>query len=161
MRIVARLLWPVTIFAVMLSGCRSHEDETYVFTVVLSANVQQLVDNGYLDGAGDEILYPVDPVDPPLDPFYFAATPEMLDTLFEFYPAVLDSLFPDGGSLLILDLQTVVEDEVLGYSMEAISDTVRIWVEVRHWDYGTAPYPGMWQWVFPVGVVLEPETPTE
>jgi hypothetical protein len=153
MRIVAELLWLVTIFAMMLSGCRSYEDETFVFTVVLSADVQQLVDNGYLNEGGNEIIGPVVPSE---DNFYFAETPEMLDSLFAFYPSVLDSLFPDsGGSLLIFDLNTAVEDEVLGYSLEASSDTVRVWVEIRQWDYGTAPYPGWLQWVFPVGIVFE------
>lgn len=158
MRIATEVIWLVTIFAVMLSGCGSYEDETVVFTMVLSTDVHQLIDNGYLDSGGaNPILYPVEEI---WEDFYFAETPEMLDSLFQEYPPVLDSLFPEGGSLLILDLQTAVEDEVLGYSMEASADTVRISVEIRFRDVGS-PYPGVREWVFPVGVVLEPETSAE
>jgi hypothetical protein len=153
MRIVFKLLWQVTIIAVMLLGCSCPEDETVVFTTVLSADVQQLIDNGYLEEG-------LEPVGEQLEDFYFAETPEMLDSLFYYYPPVLDSLFPEGGSLLILYLLTNVEDEVLGYSMEASADTVRIFVEIRYRDVGS-PEPGIREWVFPVGVVLEPETPAE
>jgi len=156
MGIASKLIWPVAIFTVMLSGC-GYEDETVVFTTVLSANVQQLIGNGYLDGGGNPILYPV--VEQWED-FYFAETPEMLDSFFREYPPVLDSLFPEGGSLLILHLETDVEDEILGYSMEASSDTVMISVEIRNRDV-SSPAPGIHEWVFPVGVVLEPETPSE
>ncbi len=158
MRIVAEVLGLVTIFTLMLSGCGSYEDETVIFTKVLPADVQQLMDNGYLDSGGaNPILYPVEEM---WEDFYFAETPEMLDSLFQEYPPVLDSLFPEGGSLLILDLHTEIEDEVLGYSMEASSDTVRICVEIRYRDVGS-PYPGIREWVFPMGVVLDPETPAE
>lgn len=153
MRIVFKLPWQVTVIAVMLSGCGSYEDETVVFTTVLAADVQQLMDNGYLEGE-------LEPVGEQWQDFYFAETPGMLDSLFWEYPPVLDSLFPEGGSLLILHLETDVEDEILRYSMEASSDTVRISVEIRDRDVSD-PYPGINEWVFPVGVVLEPETPAE
>ena len=147
--------------AALLSGCDDdgYEDRTVEFTTVLSSDVHHLVDNGYMTDT-DMLLSPYESSP---DYFYFVETPMMLDSVFSYvgYPQEysgppLDSLFPDGGSLLILFIYANVEDEVLDYDFSFYGDTVKVVVEIRNWD--GIVMPGIREIVFPIGVVLQDST---
>ncbi|MDM7991972.1 MAG: hypothetical protein QUS11_01525 [Candidatus Fermentibacter sp.] len=150
----------IPILAALLSGCNDddygYEDRTEVFTTVLPRNVQQLFDNGYMTSF-DVLLVPC--ASSP-DHFYFVESPEMLDSVFHhiYYPdeysgPPLDSLFPEGGSLLVLDFSALCEDEVMDYGLSFSGDTVRVAVDIRNHD--GLVMPGIQEVVFPIGVVLQ------
>lgn len=162
MKVVDRTLVLVIIsLSVVFSACDNddYEDRTVEFTTILSSDVQLLADNGYMTGT-ESILYPYESSP---DHFYFVESPEMLDSMFQNigYPddysgPPLDSLFPEGGSLLILDIPAAVEDEVLDYGFGYSGDTVTVVVEIRNWD--GVVMPGIREIVFPIGVVLQDST---
>ncbi len=144
--------------AAALYGCNAHdgyEDRIVEYTTVLSCDVHHLVDNGFMTDTNTLLS----PFESSPDNFYFVETPAMLDSVFSYvgYPQEysgppLDSLFPEGGSLLILDISAAVEDEVLDYGFSFSGDTVKVTVEIRNWD-GVA-MPGIREIVFPIGAVL-------
>ena len=157
------LSWTLALSAILLCGCSTdseYEDNTVELSTVLKNSVELLIDNGYMMD-GSEILVPYEISQ---DGFYLLDSPEMIDSVFQhiYYPSPdsprLDTLFPDGGSLLILDHRLFLCEELLDYTLSYSGDTVRVSLSVRTWV--DRPYePGFWDFVFPMGVVFN--TPME
>jgi hypothetical protein len=143
--------------AAMLAGCNDYEDRTVELTKVLTDDVQQFIDNGYM--IGSNII--LEPFEESPDGFYFVDSLEMLDSVFceVYYPPdytgpELDSLFSDGGSLLVLDYYIAMEEDILDHAFFCSGDTVTVVLTIRRW-LDTCPNPGMWECVFPMGIVLQ------
>ena len=131
------------------------EEVTWEFSTVLPSHVLQFFDNGCLS----------DPAMSPLvnshDGFYLVSSNEMIDSLFYGDHSALDSLLPEGGSLLVLCTWTCIEDELLGYSYEVSGDSVTIWVEFNEWHGSDPDIPAVDTYLLPFGVVLQPAAEPE
>jgi hypothetical protein len=142
----------------LVSGCSTepqYEDRTEEVSKVLKNSVEVLIDNGYII-SGEEILVPFEVSQ---DGFYFVDSPELLDSVFRSinYPSPesprLDTLFPEGGSLLVLDHKLFFSEELLDHTISFSDDTVRVSLSIRRWI--DRPYePGIWDLVFPMGIVF-------
>lgn len=157
------LSWTLVLSVVLVSGCSTdseYEDRTVQLSTVLKNSVESLIDNGYMMD-GSEILVPFEVSQ---DGFYLLDSPEMIDSVFQhiYYPSPesprLDTLFPNGGSLLVLDHKLFLCEELLDYSLSFSGDTVRVALSVRTWV--DRPHePESWAFVFPMGIVFQ--TPIE
>jgi hypothetical protein len=145
--------------AFLLPGCSTgpeYEDRTEELSTVLKYNVEQIFDNGFMISF-NEILVPSQYSQ---DGFYLVDSPDMLDSVFQEinYPSPesprLDTLFPDGGSLLVLDHHLIWGDELLDYACGFNGDTVRVSLSVRRW-LNRVYDPGLRYLVVPIGIVFE------
>jgi hypothetical protein len=142
------------VLAIALAGCRDSEGPEYEinvweYTTVLPSNILLLEDNG---GMTNPAFLPYAY---PHDCFFYLESPGMIDSVFHGDPSSLDSLFPEGGSLLVLWVNTCVEDELLGYSVDFSGDTVTVAVEINEWIGPGVELPGIDSFVFPFGVILQ------
>jgi len=153
-RLLMRFLYSCICIAILLSsacifGNSDPEVLHMVFVKSLGTDIDEYFDNGCFF---DEIL--LTPRVPSQDNFYLVESPELLDSVFEqiVYQGSgtprLDTLFPEGGSLLILD--TIYGWDFRSYEISASRDSVIIDIS------GTLP-PIPYQWVppmvIPVGIV--------
>ena len=149
----------VLITAVCIFGESEPEYEDYhaVSKKSVGASVEEYFDNGcYID---DIIL---EPHEHSPDGFYIIESPDMLDSVFNSISygggdiPRLETLFPEGGKLLILDTYIIFAEEILEYQISADQDTIIIDITVRKWLDG--PYnPCIWNVVVPVGFVCSGE----
>lgn len=135
------------------TACNHYEKITLEFSTVLPSHVLQFYDNGSF-------------TNPSVMPqehggFFLVSSPEMIDSLFYGDHSLLDSLLPDGGSLLVLFTGTCVEDELLGYSYEVSDDSVTVWVEINEWHSSSPCLPEAETYLFVFGVILHSEVQPE
>ncbi len=148
------------LFAVAcIFGESEYEDHYEVWKKSVGTSVEDYFDNGcYID----EII--LVPREPSPDRFYIVESPEMLDSVFTSISYSggdiprLETLFPEGGSLLILDYALLTGREILEYNVSADQDTITIDMTIRRWLNGPPLQPGFWPVVFPVGFVCSEET---
>jgi hypothetical protein len=145
--------------ALLVTGCSTepeYDDRTVELSEILKNTVEQVFDNGYIM-SGNDILVPYQISQ---DGFYLVDSPEQLDSVFRYiyYPSPdsprLDSLFPDGGSLLVLDQSLLFCEEIINHTYSFSKDTVLITLTVRRW-LDRIYDPGIWFFVFPIGIVFE------
>lgn len=126
-----------------------YDEQTLEKTTILPGTVLGLIDNGYLtDPCLEYCEYSP-------EGWYFIGTPGAIDSVFEVGRSLLEPYFPEGGSLLCLDLLIEGEDQLLGYSVEFSGDTVRVLAEINHY-VGSGPHiPGLNEYFFPFGIILQ------
>jgi len=129
------------------TACNHYEKVTLEFSTVLPGHVLQFYDNGSF-------------TNPSVMPqehggFCLVSSPEMIDSLFYGDHSLLESLLPEGGSLLVLCTGTCVEDELLGYSYEVSGDSGTVWVEINEWISSSPCLPEAEHYLFPFGVILQ------
>ncbi|MDM7991975.1 MAG: lipoprotein [Candidatus Fermentibacter sp.] len=140
--------------ALSLAGCGQdegplYEEQTLEKLTILPGTVLGVIDNGYLTDPYIEYC------EYSPEGWYFISTPSAIDTVFPGARSLLESYFPEGGSLLCLDLLLESEDHLLGYSVGFAGDTVRVLAEINHY-VGSGPYiPGFNEYFFPFGVILQ------
>lgn len=141
---------------VLLAGCgRDYEDFVWEFSTVLPCSVIQIVDNGFTSSDivpfNDEEYLP--------GSFILVENPDMLDSLFRQYPPALDSLFPENGSLLLIEVFIPCGYSVLDHEITSSRDTVEVWLSIRHYEdsgiYIAVNSPACATILFPIGVVLQ------
>lgn len=160
---VARFVLGATAFGVALSftGCGQEEgplfeEQTLEFKTTVPGTVLEVIDNGCL--ADPYIIYRVYPA----EDWSFISTPAMIDSVFEEGRSLLEPYFPEGGSLLCFDLSIPGEDVLLGYSVELSGDTVRVLAVINQYKGSGLPsIPGYNRYFFPFGVTLQPTAPPE
>jgi hypothetical protein len=128
-----------------------YEKVTWEYSTVLPSHVLQFYDNGSFTNP------PMCPTENSHDGFYLVSSLEMIDSLFYGDHSSLDSLLPDGGSLLDLFTGTCIEDELLGCSYEVSGDSVTVWVEINEWHSSNPCLPAAETYLFPFGVILQSE----
>jgi len=147
------LLTTSALLAVACSTGPEYRDYQLEMVKVLPLSIAQVIDRG--DFEEQIILYPVEPAQ---DRFYVVESPEYLDSLFnmiEYQSATtprLDTLFPDNGILVLLDLYIGWDDDLLGYQISHSADTLRILLEIREWLVD-CPMPGLHGHLIVMGVV--------
>lgn len=156
MQKIAGLL--IVIFLLTVSACffdsdddDQYEDRTEQKYKVITGEIDQLFDNGYMRSA-NTIL---DPFEYSEDGFYLVESPEMLDSVFSAvnYPGI-DTLFPEDGMLLIYCHQILFHEEIIEYTYSFKDDTAQVDLTIRKWLDG--PYlPGIFNLVFPIGLTLK------
>jgi len=149
----AILLVMSALLAVACSTGPEYRDYQLELVKVLPSSIAQVIDRG--DFEEQIILYPVEPAQ---DRFYVVESPEYLDSLFyliEYQSATtprLDTLFPDNGILVLLDLLIFWEEDLLGYQISYSADTLKVLLEIREWLVEN-PMPGCHPHLIVMGVV--------
>ena len=112
--------------------------------------IDQIFYHGYMKSS-NPVVYPHEYSD---DGFYIVESPEMLDSIFYEvnYPGI-DTLFPENGVLLILDLHLFFGHELTGDVFFFSDSTLKVDLAIREWE-GLFD-PGVWNYVFPVGITFK------
>lgn len=141
------------LLAVACSTGPEYRDYQLEMVKILPLSIAQVIDWG--DFEEQIILYPREPAQ---DRFYVVESPEYLDSLFSIivYQSAttprLDTLFPDNGILVLLDLYVDWEEDLLGYQISHSADTLRVLLEIREWLVDL-PMPGLHGHLIVMGVV--------
>lgn len=149
----AILLVMSVLLAVACSTGPEYRDYQLEMVKVLPLSIAQVIDRG--DFEEQIVLYPFEPAE---DRFYVVESPEYLDSLFymiEYQSATtprLDTLFPDNGILVLLDLYICWEEDLLGYQISHSADTLKVLLEIRQWFVDIA-MPGLHPHLIVIGVV--------
>ena len=156
---VQRIIILITMISLLIvSAClfdsnddRQYEDRIEQKYKVITGEVEQLFDNGYMRSI-NTILCPYEYSE---DGFYLVESPEMLDSVFSAvnYPGI-DTLFPEDGMLLIYCDHIFFYEEIIEHTYSFKDDTVQVDLTIRKWLDG--PYePGIFNLVFPIGLTLK------
>ena len=156
---VQRIIILITMISLLIvSAClfdsnddRQYEDRIEQKYKVITGEVEQLFDNGYMRSI-NTILCPYEYSE---DGFYLVESPEMLDSVFSAvnYPGI-DTLFPEDGMLLIYCDHIFFCEEIIEHTCSFKDDTVQVDLTIRKWLDG--PYePGIFNLVFPIGLTLK------
>lgn len=153
---IVSLLIVISLLAVSACLFDSNDDRQYEDIYeqkykVITGEIEQLFDNGYMRSA-NTILCPYEYSD---DGFYLLESPEMLDSVFSAvnYPGI-DTLFPEDGMLLIYCMDLFSYEEINEYSYSFNNDTVLVDLTIRKWLDGPYP-PWIFNLVFPIGLTLK------